>query len=370
LIDIGGVSVEIALVNRRGIVAAESFKMGAVRLLQILEEKKQGEEVFNRMVQEYVEPALKRFKRAIGRKKIDCCIGVGGNIETLRYLKKKFLGANGDTPITRREIELILKKLESLTVEERMRRLLLRPDRADVIVPALIVLQQVLKEARVSRVIIPGVGLKEGILADLIPEAYEHRVDLHRDQVLASALHLGRKYAFDEGHAKTVARLAARLFDSTRRLHRLGEENRLLLEVAAILHDIGQYVSLSGHHKHTFHLVQSSPLIGLNPLQKMVVANVARYHRKSLPSLKHEPFLALRPAQRREVARLAALLRLADALDVEHAGKVKGFVLQKRKRNLALEIRGKGDLLLEKWALARKSDLFEKTFKMKLTVAA
>ncbi|MGH8003401.1 MAG: HD domain-containing protein [Limisphaerales bacterium] len=370
LIDIGGGSVEISLVNRKGIMAAESFKMGAVRLLQILEEKKQGEEDFFRMVQEYVEPALKRFKRAIGKKKIDCCIGVGGNTETLGYLKKKILGADDSGSITRKEIEAVLKKLEALTVEDRMRRLFLRPDRADVIVPAAIVLHQVLKEARINRALIPGVGLKEGILIDLIPEAYEHRVDLHRDQVLASALQLGRKYAFDERHAKTVARFAARLFDSTRRLSRLSEEDRLLLEVAALLHDIGQYVSASGHHKHTFYILQSSPLIGLNPLQKLVVANVARYHRKSPPSLNHLPFKALPPDARKRVEKMAALLRLADALDVEHAGKVSGFALQKRKRGLVLRLRGNGDMLLERWALARKSELFEKVFKLKLAVAA
>lgn len=370
LIDIGGGSVEISLANRKGILAVESFKMGAVRLLQILEEKKQGEEDFFRMVQEYVEPALKRFKRAIGKKKIDCCVGVGGNIETLGYLKKKLLKSDGGGFLTRAEIEGILKKLEALTVEERMQRLFLRPDRADVIVPAAIVLQQVLKEARVGRVLIPGVGLKEGILIDMIPEAYEHKVDLHRDQVLASALQLGRKYAFDERHAKTVARFAARLFDSTRRLSRLSEEDRLLLEVAALLHDIGQYVSLSGHHKHTFYILQSSPLIGLNPKQKLVVANVARYHRKSPPSLNHLPFKTLSPAERKRVEKLAALLRLADALDVEHAGKVAGFSLQRKRGGLVLRLRGKGDLLLERWSLARKSELFEKVFKLKLNVAA
>ncbi len=370
LIDIGGGSVEISLVNKKRILAAESFKMGAVRLLQILEEKKQGEEDFFRMVQEYVEPALKRFKRAIGKRKIDFCIGVGGNIETLGYLKKRMLDAEDNGYVTRKEIEAILKKLEALTVEERMRRLFLRPDRADVIVPAAIVLHQVLKEAGVSRALIPGVGLKEGILIDLIPEAYEERVDLHRDQVLTSALQLGRKYAFDERHAKTVARFAGKLFDLTRRLSQLSEEDRLLLEVAALLHDIGQYVSASGHHKHSFYILQSSPLIGLNPLQRQVVANVARYHRKSLPNMNHIPFKALPPAERKRVEKLAALLRLADALDVEHAGKVAGFSFRKRKRGLVMRLRGGGDMLLERWALARKSNLFEKVFKLKLNVAA
>ncbi|MCI0330966.1 MAG: Ppx/GppA family phosphatase [candidate division Zixibacteria bacterium] len=370
LIDVGGGSVEISLVNKKRILAAESFKMGAVRLLQILEEKKQGEEDFFKMVQEYVEPALKRFRRAIGKKKIDCCIGVGGNIETLGYLKKKILNGDDNGSVSRREIEVILKRLEALTVEERMRRLFLRPDRADVIVPAAIVLHQVLKESGVSRALIPGVGLKEGILIDLIPEAYEERVELHRDQVLTSALQLGQKYAFDERHAKTVAGFAARLFDSTRRLHGLSEEDRLLLEVAAFLHDVGQYVGASGHHKHTFYILQSSPLIGLNPVQKLVVANAARYHRKSLPSLNHLPFKALPPVERKRVEKLAALLRLADALDVEHAGKVAGFSLQRKKKGLILRLQGKGDMLLERWALARKANLFEKIFRLKLNVAA
>src|SRR5215471_15966505 len=133
---------------------------------------------------------------------------------------------------------------------------------------------------------------------------------------------LGRKYFFDEKHATTVAKLAVQIFDQTKTFHELDAEARLILEVAAMLHDIGHYVNVANHHKHTLYLIQSSPLIGLTQLQMDMVANVARYHRKSAPKMQHKPYEDLAPKHRLTISKLAAILRLADALDHEHLSTV------------------------------------------------
>ena len=136
----------------------------------------------------------------------------------------------------------------------------------------------------------------------------------------------------------------------------------MLLEVASLLHDVGQFVGVSNHHKHTFYLLQAGPIIGLSPSQIEIVANVARYHRKSLPRLDHEPFRALSPKQRNLVSTLAAILRVADAIDRQHADCVQTVNLTFKRQRVTLRLRGGGDLLLAKWALAKRSDLFEKIF--------
>jgi exopolyphosphatase/guanosine-5'-triphosphate,3'-diphosphate pyrophosphatase len=192
---------------------------------------------------------------------------------------------------------------------------------------------------------------------------------LHRDQVLTSALQVGRKYAFDEPHAMAVARFALRLFDDTPRLHHLDEESRLLLEVAAMLHDIGHFVSATEHHKHTYYLLNATPLIGLTKPQRAVVANVARYHRKSAPSLQHEPFKILPAKDRVTVSKLSAILRLADALDNEHAGKVTDIAVEYNRPRFVLKLQGQGDLLLEQWALIKRIPLFEEVYGVKVTIA-
>jgi exopolyphosphatase/guanosine-5'-triphosphate,3'-diphosphate pyrophosphatase len=162
--------------------------------------------------------------------------------------------------------------------------------------------------------------------------------------------------------------LGAKLFDETRQVHKLGLENKLLLEVAALLHDIGLFVNMTGHHKHTLYLLMATPIIGLNGSQMAVVANVARYHRKSFPKPQHEQYRLLPSKERVVVSKLAALLRLADAMDNEHASRVTDFDVEYRKPRLILKLKGEGDLLLEKWSLARKSDLFLEVFSVKVVV--
>jgi exopolyphosphatase/guanosine-5'-triphosphate,3'-diphosphate pyrophosphatase len=255
-----------------------------------------------------------------------------------------------------------------MTFEERIQELRLRPDRADVIVPASIVLQTIMRQAGVDQMLIPHVGLKDGLLIDIAQELYDRRNRLHHDQVIASAKQVGRKYAFDEPHATSVAHFAVQLFDETQRLHNLDDESRLLLEVAALLHDIGHFVNATEHHKHTFYLLNATPLIGLSKSQRAIVANVARYHRKSAPSLQHEAYKILPAKDRVIVSKLAALLRLADAFDNEHGGKVTSLTVEYERPRLQITLHGQGDLLLEKWALAKRTPLFEEVFGAKLVI--
>lgn len=366
LIDIGGGSTEVSLATGGNILSTESFKMGAVRMLQQLEGKKHGERHFNKLAQEYVEATQKRIKREVGNRTIDLCVGTGGNVDTIGELRKQMLGRDRDTVVTLSELDTLIKRLQALTFEERVAQLLLRPDRADVIVPAAVILQQIMKQARVDEAQIPHVGLKDGLLIDMVQELYGDKRALNREQVMASAMQLGRKYAFDEQHGTTVARHAVELFDRTRNLHNLTLEYRLQLEVAALLHDIGNFVHSTDHHKHTQYLLISSPIVGLNEDQMAVVANVARYHRKSMPKPQHDLYRLLPSKDRVVVSKLAAILRLADAMDNEHASKVSDFEVEYRRPKFLVRLRGEGDLLLEKWSLMKKATMFEEVFSVKL----
>jgi exopolyphosphatase / guanosine-5'-triphosphate,3'-diphosphate pyrophosphatase len=369
LIDIGGGSIEVTLVADGSIQATVSFNMGTVRLLQKLEQERVGEPRFNQLVHEYADATRKWLESRISQQKLDLCVATGGNAEALGELRKRLFGKDSQYVITRPELDALVDTLQGMSFAERIQELRLRPDRADVIVPASIVLQTIVRQAGVDQVLVPNVGLKDGLLCDIVQDLYDQKARLHRDQVLTSALQVGRKYAFDEPHAMAVAQFAVRLFDETQRLHHLDDESRLLLEVAAMLHDIGHFVSATEHHKHTFYLLNATPLIGLTKPQRAVVANVARYHRKSSPSLQHEPFKVLPAKDRVIVSKLSTILRLADALDNEHAGKVTDITVEYNRPRLVLKLHGQGDLLLEKWALVKRTPLFEEVFGVKVAIA-
>jgi exopolyphosphatase/guanosine-5'-triphosphate,3'-diphosphate pyrophosphatase len=230
------------------------------------------------------------------------------------------------------------------------------------------VLHKIVKQAGVEEVEVPHIGLKDGILIDIVENLYGTSKQAHRDQVTASAMAIGRKYSFDEQHGTTVVRLAGKLFDDTRMLHNLNGEYRLLLEVSALLHDIGQFINTTGHHKHTQYLLTANPVIGLTPSEMVIVANVARYHRKSLPKPQHDTYSALSSKDKVVVSKLASILRVADALDNEHASKVADIAVEYKKPKLTLKLTGEGDMLLERWAVARKSGLFEEVFSTKIVL--
>jgi exopolyphosphatase/guanosine-5'-triphosphate,3'-diphosphate pyrophosphatase len=368
LLDIGGGSVTISLSKDRRIIASRSFPLGTVRLLNILEQKRGNEIVLNQLVDRYVANAYKTWKKEVGSQDIDVCIGTGGNLESLSELSAEGRSTGIEGRLTLDELDDIQDKLQELTYEERIEKLGLRPDRADVIIPATIVLKSILHHVRPKTIMIPHVGLKEGILLGLIPRISGEKERISWEQVISSSKQLAKKYDYDEQHSLTVAQFALQIFDSTKKLHNLNSDERVILESAAILHDIGQYVRITDYSKHSCYLINASPLIGLNVVQKSIVSNIVRYHVDSYPTTKHKLFQNLPPKYRLVVSKLAAILRLADALDEEHTRHVKKLHIIHRKSDLLIGLEGKGGLLLEKWALSQRSDLFESVFDTRVVV--
>jgi exopolyphosphatase/guanosine-5'-triphosphate,3'-diphosphate pyrophosphatase len=368
LIDIGGGSVEVTLSQNGNILSTESYNMGTVRLLKKLSGEKTSALPFHKLVREYAESARHRIDRELGSKKIDICVGTGGNIEEMGSLRQKLFKRDSDRAITLEELDKLVETLSRMKVEERMRRLKLKPDRADVILPASIVLQMIAHEAKIKEVTIPNVGLKDGVLWDMAYSLQENMRVSPREQVWTSALHLGKKYQFDLEHAKLVSYLAGRLFVQSQTLHGLDDENKLLLEVAALLHDIGHFINTVDHHKHGYYILKANPLIGLSESQQNIVANIIQYHRKSTPSFQDDGFRNLPPRDRIAVTELSALIRLADGLDVSHAGRVRDVQLEQQRNSWSLKLQGNGDLMLERWALEKRQRLFQDVFGVKLKI--
>ena len=254
-----------------------------------------------------------------------------------------------------------------MSVQERIDKLGLRPDRADVIFPATAVIHQLLLESQIEELLIPGVGLKDGILIEelsLRPHQHENR----RQALFDYGTELGRRYDFHEQHGKTVARLAREIFLQTGELHQLPPHYLTVLELSALLHDIGQFVSYPSHHKHSYYLLLHSTFIGLHPWEQQLVASVARYHRKSSPKEHHPSFSEVREEDRQALWRLSSILRLADAMDRQHQDRVKSVAVKQKRDGIDLVISGQGDLLLECWAVKKKSEMFEEVFQLPLSV--
>lgn len=369
LIDIGGGSVEVTLSRSGRILSSESYNIGTVRLLEKLGGEVNSALTFQRLVREYAESARRRMDREFGAKRIDVCIGTGGNIEEMGRLRQRLFKRESDRLIALEELDNLVEILVRMGVKERIRKLNLKPDRADVLLPAAVVLQMIAHEARIGEILIPNVGLKDGVMWDMAYNLQKNSYISPREQVWTSALRLGKKYQFDQEHARVVSRLAGSLFDQSRELHHLEEENKLLLETAALLHDIGHFINPIDHHRHGYYILKANPLMGLTERQQEVVASLILFHRKSMPPLEDENSKNLPPGDRAAVIKLAALLRLADVLDVNHAGNVQKARLESGKKEWRLILQGSGDLTLEKWTLEKRRKFFRDAFGADLTIA-
>jgi exopolyphosphatase/guanosine-5'-triphosphate,3'-diphosphate pyrophosphatase len=374
-IDIGGGSVEVTISENKNIVSTESYNMGTVRLLNKLSGDKDtalsffnSKRPFGLLVREYAEAARKRIDREIGKEKVNLCIGTGGNVEELGKLRQKILKQNSDTVIQLSELQEVIERLNSMSVNDRIQKLKLRPDRADVILPAAIVLQLIARETGIKQIQIPKVGLKDGLLLEIAEELAQGPHIPHREQIWESATRLGYKYQFDADHASLIAKLAGQLFDQTMELHGFGKEERLLLQVGALLHDIGHFINTIDHDKHGYYILMANPLVGLDNRQQQIAANLVRYHRKNDPTIEDANFKALNQKDRLMVAKLGALIRLADGMDVSHTGRVKAVTMTSRKKSWELTMQGKGDLMLERWAVTKRRMSFQEIYGIALEI--
>jgi exopolyphosphatase/guanosine-5'-triphosphate,3'-diphosphate pyrophosphatase len=342
--------------------------MGAVRVLAEFGQVARSPAKFRRLAGEYIDTLASRISlETIAGTRV---IATGGNIEELAKLAGAPVNDMGVARLPLKELARTIDRLADLSAEQRIERFGLRPDRADVILPAALVYERIAHLTGTDELIVPNVGLKEGLLMDAMHNAWQHGEHAARQQrdMMTGAIALGRRFTFDEAHARHVADLAASLFDQLAGEHELDERDRHILLAAAVLHDIGQYISYRKHHKHSYYLINNASLPDLTPRDTLLVALVARYHRRAEPRASHDGFGDLSETERSRVVWLAALLRIADALDRQHRQHVIRVDATVDDDDLRIEVHVRGDVLLEEWAIEKKARLFTRTLGLDLTL--
>ncbi|MGE0143596.1 MAG: HD domain-containing protein [Planctomycetota bacterium] len=372
LVDLGGGSVEVSLVEAGEIVHAESYRLGALRVLHALDGSAaaQASKSFVELVEEYVRALEDRFRDHFAGAAVSRFVATGGNIDSIadildRELKTRVI--DGVTACKLDDVRNLTARMAELSFDERCARFELRPDRADTILQAAVVYYRIGRVAGADEVLVPRVGMRDGLLQELLAETVRHSHGReHRESLLATCRALGRRYHADLPHAEHVREFANAIFDATMPLHGSPDSDRMLLEAAALLHDIGAFVSNSAHHKHTWYLVRESDIPGIDAQDKELVALIARYHRRAHPTRRHSHFDELTAADRDRVRRLAAILRVADALDRSHSAKVESISVRVDERSLRITPRlaedRPRDLALERLGLADKAALFVEVF--------
>jgi exopolyphosphatase/guanosine-5'-triphosphate,3'-diphosphate pyrophosphatase len=249
-----------------------------------------------------------------------------------------------------------------MTLAERRRHF--DPRRAEIVVAGAVILEGAMRQMRLATVAAVETGLRNGVLVDLL-----RRAAARDDHTAAeAALGLGRRFGFDEEHAVQVGALAVTLFEDLASLHRLPASARRVIEAAAMLHDVGSAVSFHRHHKHSAYLVANADLPGLDERERGLAALVARFHRRSFPERHRKDLAHLSAADLGALRKLAAILRLANALDASHQRSVRSLGAEARDGKVILRLRARAPLDLELWDVEREAALFRQVFRRRVEV--
>ncbi|MCF8241494.1 MAG: Ppx/GppA family phosphatase [Melioribacteraceae bacterium] len=375
-VDIGGGSTEFVIGEKSKILYSNSIKLGAVRLTQkFFPDYKITKDRVN-LCKKWIEGELSPVKRSISQIGFDTAVGSSGTINSSGYMIKtaqKSIAAGGTSlnneSFAKDDLAMLYKKImKAKTSDERIKIKGLEQKRADIIPAGIILLSTIFEQLNIDNMLISDYALREGIIIDSIQknDVVTENPNLHNIR-MDSVKHIAEISNFDRDHCAHVAVLALKLFDQMQSLHNLGNEAREYLEAAARLHDIGYHIAHSQHHKHSSYIIMHGELLGFNENEKLIIANVARYHRKSHPKSRHNDFNRLSDQSKDIVKKISAILRIADALDRTHSKKVKDISLVKSDDKILLELDVEGEIPeIEIWSFERRKELFEEIYKTKI----
>lgn len=363
IMEVGAGSTEMMVLQHARMVSAHTLRIGSARMEEVT--SLGSVDRMERLLRERVENTVEVLKDEADFERIRLFIAVGGDAR-LAASRVGHKQADEWSVIRKADFSAFISTLADLSIDEIAGRYGVNYYDAEMLVPGLLVYKLFLHETAARQVVVPNVSIRDGVLIRLARGSERSSEQEFYRQTIASTLSLARKYRTDERHARQVADLALQLFDELQADHGLTTRHRVLLEVAALLHDIGTYINFSSHHKHGQYIIEASDVFGLFPGELRIVANVVRYHRKATPQPTHISYRGLPPSNRIAVCKLAAILRVADAMDRGHQERIREFEIERTDDELIIKCTTAGEITQEQLGVTAKSDLFEEVFGLKV----
>jgi exopolyphosphatase/guanosine-5'-triphosphate,3'-diphosphate pyrophosphatase len=375
LIDIGGGSTEFLIGKAGEVIEANSLKLGSIRLTDRFFKEDPIDPKNVGRCRQYVKVYLQPMAREVRKHGFEIAVGSSGTIlniaqmiQVLRHEQPtRFLSNFVFSREELGEVVKLLVKADSLKKREKVEGL--DPKRADIILAGTIILEQAFEEMRIDSMMVSGFALREGVILDTMQKSsgdvLRHLTDIRYKGVL----HLAEVCQYEKEHADQVTRLSLQLYDQLRDLHELEDVNREYLEAAAILHNVGFFISHAQHHRHSYYIIRNAEyLTGFTSHEIEIIAQVARYHRKSGPKPKHEEFGRLSPQDQLIVKKLSGILRVADGLNRTHASVIRSLRCERAGQLLVIHLETKNGSIpsLEIYTAETRKDLFEETFGVKI----
>ena len=367
ILDVGGGSLQVSLFDKDALVTTQSLKMGSLRIRQRLQELEKTTIHYDKLVEEFIRNDLTNFQRLyLKDRDIKNVILMGDFITDMIFQEEM-----KDKIITRNEFMKRYEDTVDKTEDVLAQEMEIDPEYASLVVPTMVVCRSFIDIFQAEALWAPGVSLLDGIAYDYAEKKkFIRSVHNFENDILVTSKNIAKRYSSSKSHIQGTMNLCLNIFDSMKKVHGMGKRERLLIQIAALLHDCGKYISIGNVSECSYQIIMSTEIIGLSSLERKMIAYAVRYNTTAF--VYYDEIQMLGAGIDREsyikIAKMTAILRLANAMDRSHCQKVKGIKTVLKDRELQMVMDSSQDISLELGLLQDKVAFFEEVFGIRLVI--
>ena len=367
ILDVGGGSLQVSLFDKDALVTTQSLKMGSLRIRQRLQELEKTTIHYDKLVEEFIRNDLTNFQRLyLKDRDIKNVILMGDFITDMIFQEEM-----KDKIITRNEFMKRYEDTVDKTEDVLAQEMEIDPEYASLVVPTMVVCRSFIDIFQAEALWAPGVSLLDGIAYDYAEKKkFIRSVHNFENDILVTSKNIAKRYSSSKSHIQGTMNLCLNIFDSMKKVHGMGKRERLLIQIAALLHDCGKYISMGNVSECSYQIIMSTEIIGLSSLERKMIAYAVRYNTTAF--VYYDEIQMLGAGIDREsyikIAKMTAILRLANAMDRSHCQKVKGIKTVLKDRELQMVMDSSQDISLELGLLQDKVAIFEEVFGIRLVI--
>ena len=364
--EIGGGNTEVLYLQNGTVAFARNYRLGSMRLREMLETFRTPAGHLKELTESYVQQTVDLILKGLQGSGPVNLVAIGNEARFVADRFYKDRQWEGTVEVPAKAFSKLTDQVLGKAENELVRKYHLSFPEAETLGSSLYFYTRLARALSIESLYVSDISMRKGVMAEMArPGVWAEQF---RNQVLRPAQEIGRKYLVNEAHAAYVSRMCRLLFQALKNEHKLDTWHEMLLTIAAQLHDCGTFVSTRSHHKHSYYLISNSELFGLGRNDTLMVALIARYHRRASPRAIHEGYALLSRQDRVVVAKLAAILRVADALDGANSQRLRDVRVSLEPGLLVVTVPNVDDLAVEQLALQNKGPMFEEVYGMKVAL--
>lgn len=364
MMDISSGGLGVTFVQDEQIKYQENFHVGIIRMKESFDRNKRESVHFSRALTEFLTSTIGPVRSELSQGHVNYLVLSGTETE----LVLKMMGLDVKKLIHRikaADFHSFFEQMRKMTLPQIINAYGIDESSAELVWPTVLLYEQLLDLVPAKEVIVTADRFIDGMQLLHVGNMNEEFRKSHEQELMSLFHCIGKRYSYDRNHVEQVERLSLIMFDKLAKSFGMGEHERLLLRAAAILHDIGKYICMRSHSLYSYQLIMATDILSLSDYDKKIVALAAYYHANKLFEKGNKKAPEVDKNMVAVVAKLAAILRLTDAMDRSYLQKIKGCSINIKDNVMTVNVRCNMDLSLEEWTFASKADFFEEVYGLK-----